>query len=98
MKKYLFILLLFSSLSALAQDSTKVYTTSVRLPVSDIQTFLQALEKWKALTPYEPGTGDREKVMTIVNIDSYRAELLKRIKIDSVLVVDSAKVQPKRKR
>lgn len=81
MKKLLFLIPL------LAFTSTEPkYEKFVKIQVNDVPVFIDALNKWKELEPYNPKSTDKEKIETIKAIDNYLNQFVKRVKVDSTLI------------
>ena len=90
MKKLIVFSLIIASYSAVAQtkptEEKPLYKKVVIMEVSDVETCIQALNKWRDLAPYGPRETDQEKIATVKSIDTFLADLVKRIQIDSVKV------------
>ena len=68
------------------------YKKVVTIDLAEVQVLLNALQRWKELDVYDPRKSDADKVITIKELDTFSKQLMEKIKIDSILVV-----QPKQK-
>lgn len=62
------------------------YTYFVVIPIQDYQQIFGALNDYKSLQMYNPGSDDKVKVATFKAIEAYLKELPTRIKVDSTLL------------
>lgn len=93
MKKLLFILLMFPVLAFgqyMKKEEKTTYKKVAVVDLKDLEICVNGLTELKRLLIYEPTTTSDQKVESFKNIESYIADLQKRIKIDSV------KVEPKK--
>jgi len=103
MKQLLIIMGMVLSLTTYAQTSyvppaetdtpkKAQYKKVVTIDLAEVQVLLNALQRWKELDVYDPRKSDADKVITIKELDTFSKQLMEKIKIDSIMVV-----QPKNK-
>lgn len=101
MKNTLTAIALLISISSFAQvkapEKKPEYKKFIKMEISDFQTCYRALQKWHDLAPFDSKVSDSEKVATYKDLEPFIAEFMKRVQVDSVMVVDSVAVKGKKK-
>lgn len=73
--------------AAIKSPAKKVkYQKFIAIDPGDMQVVIEALNQWKRLQMFDPATTGENKVATYKNLESYATELLKRIRLDSIMV------------
>lgn len=68
------------------------YQKFIAIDPGDMQVVIEAFNQWKRLQMFDPATTGENKVATYKNLENYTTELLKRVRLDSIMVkIDTVK-------
>lgn len=97
------LLLLFIITPTIAQekkDQKAQYTKYIAVDPGDYNNFIEALNQWQRLSMFDPNASAEAKVSVYQNLESYKSAVVKRARMDSLLIptaIDSTKAKKSKK-